>query len=261
MQQKANKIADFAILTTLLIMIMSLNACKGDVKKGDKVPVQKTTTNEVLQFELDLYQRAVESGDHHTAVVAIQRALLIDSSLTDLYDSLPRHYMRLTNIKSAAHYAEKSLLLDPGNIDMLQLAGYIYFEGGSFRKAEEKFSKLYELTKDLSYIYQLSQIHMNLGDVQKANKMIDLILKDETSSEVFVDLSTTTGSVQQVNIRAACYLIRANMQDSAGKAIGFLKKALQIQPNFDIARKMKDELEIMEEKEKLQKIQQRIQGR
>lgn len=244
----------------LFLIVLTVSACKP--KKDKKSSETNVDTSQVqYAFEAKVYEQSLKTGDHHSSVVAINRMLLLDSTQTHLYDSLTKHYFALSNVKSAVYFAEKSLELDPGNIKSLELAAYIYFEGGSFVKAEEKFNKLYELTKGHKYLYQLSQIHAYMGDNKKANQIIDMVLNDPEADNIMVDLATANGNVQEVKIKAACWFVRANLQDGPKQALPYIKKALQLQPNFDIARAMKNEFEIQIEKQNMIDIERRIKGR
>lgn len=238
---------------TSLIVVASCN------KKTKTKTVSIENGNSAFEFENALYQQAYNNGDHHTAVVAINRMLILDSTQTHFYDSLSRHYIAIGNANSASYYAEKALTLDPGDVKMLELAGYIYFEGGSFRKSEEKFSKLYQVTKELKYLYQLSQIYGYMGDVKKSTEMTDMILKDAAADDYMVEIATSEGQVQMVKIKAAAYFVKANLQKSPKLILANLSKALSIQSDFEIARKIKDEMELQQKMEETQAMERRLE--
>lgn len=236
-----------------LLLIMS--ACS---KKKTGPIVSSDGSAAAYAFEEALYGQAYNNGDHHTAVVAINRMLLIDSTQTHYYDSLSRHYVALGNARSASLYAEKALEQDPGNLKMLEMAGYIYFEGGSFKKSEEKFNKLYDLTKEHKYLYQLAQVYGYMGDIRKSNEMTDLILKDPAADSVFIDVATSDGQMQMVQIKAACHFVKANLQKTPRLAMGYLQKALSIQPNFELARKIRDEMELQQKMQEAQETEAKL---
>ena len=246
---------DLVLTSTILVLFLGILSSCSNNQGGAQ---QAAGFKEQLELERKIYEKAKQTGDHHTAVVSLNRMLALDSSLVRYHDSLPRHYLALSNVKSAAYYAEKSLEQDPGNEKMLELAGFVYFESGSFKKAEEKFTKLYEITQEAKYLYQLSQIYGYMGDRKKGNEMIEMILKDNSLDDVYVDLATTTGAVQDVKIKAAAWFVRANLQDNPKQALPFIKKALQVQPDFEIARKMKDEFELQIEQEKAMQYERKL---
>jgi tetratricopeptide (TPR) repeat protein len=243
------------LLLTFSAPILLLFSCKNN---SSTTNLSSSEIESSLEFEKKVYEKAYEIGDHHTCVSAVTRILLLDSTQTHYYDSLTRHYLAISNANSSIYYAEKSLLLDPGNTKMLEMAGYVYFEAGSFQKSEEKFQKLYQITNDLKYVHQLSQIYGYMGNLEKANQMTDLIINNEEANDMFIDMASPDGQVQNIKIKAASWLVRANLAKSVNQAIASLNKALAIQPNFAVAKRMKEELEMQEAMEYSKKLDDRL---
>jgi tetratricopeptide (TPR) repeat protein len=243
------------LLLTFSAPILLLFSCKNN---SSTTNLSSSEIESSLEFEKKVYEKAYEIGDHHTCVSAVTRILLLDSNQTHYYDSLTRHYLAISNANSSIYYAEKSLLLDPGNTKMLEMAGYVYFEAGSFQKSEEKFQKLYQITNDLKYVHQLSQIYGYMGNLEKANQMTDLIINNEEANDMFIDMASPDGQVQNIKIKAASWLVRANLAKSVNQAIASLNKALAIQPNFAVAKRMKEELEMQEAMEYSKKLDDRL---
>jgi tetratricopeptide (TPR) repeat protein len=245
----------------IILLSLFLIACqKSNVKKGS-APQAAASENTDLSLEYKVYAIAQSSGDYHSAIHSILRILATDPAQIKFYDTLSRLYLASGNTRSAAFYAEQSLETNPDNQGMLELAGYIYFEGGAFRKSEEKFKKLYQITKEPKYLYQLSQIYGYLDDKKKANEMLDMVLSNNNLDNYLIDLSTSTGGLQEVKIKAACWFVRANLQNTPQQALPYIKKAIQIQPNFEIARKVKEEFEIQIQREELEKVNRRLNQR
>lgn len=237
---------------TLVVIVLSFFVLGCKQKNTGVSPASPENNKAAYDFELALYQQAYKTGDHHTAIVAINRMLLIDSTQTHFYDSLSRHYIAIGNATSAGYYAEKALTLDPGDVRMLEIAGYIYFDAGAFKKAEEKITKLYQITKEPKYLYSLAQVYTYMGDPKRANEMADIILNDSASDQIYVDVSTSTGETQSVKIKAAAYFVKANLQQSPKSIISYLAKAIAVQPDFEIAKKIKEDMEVQA---KMQEIQ------
>lgn len=236
----------------IFLMIVSFFAFGCKQKTKGIAPAGQENNKTAYDFEMALYNQAYKTGDHHTAIVAINRMLLIDSTQTQFYDSLSRHYIAIGNPNSAAYYAEKALTLDPGDIKMLEIAGYIYFDAGAFKQAEEKITKLYQITKEPKYLYSLAQVYTYMGDPKRANEMTDIILNDAATDNIFVDVSTSTGELQSVKIKAAAYFVKANLQQSQKNIISYLSKAISIQPDFEIAKKIKEDMEVQAKMKEIQ---------
>jgi tetratricopeptide (TPR) repeat protein len=243
------------VLLTFSAPILLIFSCKNN---STSTNLSSSDIQNSLDFEKKVYEKAYEIGDHHTCVSAVTRILLLDSTQTHYYDSLTRHYLAISNANSSIYYAEKSLLLDPGNTKMLEMAGYVYFEAGSFQKSEEKFQKLYQITNDLKYVHQLSQIYGYMGNLEKANQMTDLIINNEDANDMYIDMASPDGQVQNIKIKAASWLVRANLAKSVSQAVASLNKALAIQPNFAVAKRMKEELEMQEAMEYSKKLDDRL---
>ncbi|MCK9481338.1 MAG: hypothetical protein M0R38_06220 [Bacteroidia bacterium] len=242
----------FNIIFALFAFSLSIFVFGCKQKNKGSAPATSGNEQSAYEFEKALYQHAYNIGDHMTAIIALNRMLVMDSTQTQYYDSLSRHYIALGNSNSAAYYAEKALALDPGDVRMLEIAGFIYFDAGDFKKAEEKINKLYQITKEPKYLYSLSQVYAYMGDIKKSNEMTDLILKDGAIDNLYVDVSTSTGQVQSVRIKAAAYFVKANLVQNPKTVVSLLGKALAIQPDFEVAKKIKEEMEVQN---KMQEIQ------
>jgi len=105
------------LLSALFIL---LTAC-GSTAHLKKPPVQ----HNALQLKArDYYLNGIfkqQDGDYNEALVAFYQALQYDSSSASIYNSIAENHMKLAHFESAKLYLHKSLLLQPENIEALEL--------------------------------------------------------------------------------------------------------------------------------------------
>jgi tetratricopeptide (TPR) repeat protein len=211
----------------LIITVMSIIvACK---------PSNNSNTSDYEKVLSKSYQ----IKDYHTAIAAIQMLLVQDSTQKQYLDSLPELYVAVRNMDAAEHYTDLALKDKPNNEKLMQLKALCLENKGDFEGTLDIMNKLYVSTKKLSYLYQLTAIQLQGGDLDNAKKGIKSLEDQMANSTDSVDFMLSETEKQKVPIRSAVYHLKAytlaQNRDLMG-AKDYWEKALKEYPQFMAAR-------------------------
>ena len=245
------------ICVTFYSISMLLIACNSGKNENAK-SVDNIVDNTDFIFEEKLYKQALMDGDKHTAINSVNRMLLMDSTLLHFHDTLALLYFASNNMIGSINHAKIALKNAPDNLKMLELLAFMEQNSGEFDGAIEKFTRLFQVTQEYKYKYQLASVYYYKGDDKSANKIADDILAENLPDNIVVDLSTPDGRNQNVSINAASYFVKANLTENKNLMKSYLMKALKIQPDFQTASYMLEELEVQIKMDNIKQMEQKL---
>lgn len=245
------------ICVTLYSISLLFVACDSGKGKNEN-SVDNIVNKSEFEFEERLYKKALLDGDKHTAINSVNRMLLMDSTLLHFHDTLALLYFASNNMIGSINHAKIALKNAPDNLKMLELLAFMEQNSGDFDGAIEKFTRLFQVTQEYKYKYQLASVYYYKGDDKSANKIADDILAENLPDNIVVDLSTPDGRNQDVSINAASYFVKANLTENKNLMKSYLNKALKIQPNFQTAAYMLEELEVQIKMENIKQMEQKL---
>jgi tetratricopeptide (TPR) repeat protein len=209
-----------------LALLLTLVACKQEAAQN------KNNYEQMLN-------RSLQVKDYQTAITAIHLLLLSDSTQRQYLDSLPELYVAVRNIDAAEFYTDLALKSAPNNEKLMQVKALCLENKGDFEGTLDLMNKLYATTNKITYLYQITAIQLQGGDMDNAAKGLkNLETKMENSTDS-VDFMLSATEKQKVPIRAAVYHLKAytlaqNRDLMAAK--GLWEKALKEYPQFVAAR-------------------------
>lgn len=116
--------------------------------------------NELLyEAYLFIAKIEVETNNYEKAISFLKKAEPLYSNYWELYFYYAKCYYGLDMQEHSVLSIEKSIKLNPRELQHYSLAGKIYIKNGEYLKAEKNFKKFVELSQDVS-----SEIYAELGE-------------------------------------------------------------------------------------------------
>jgi tetratricopeptide (TPR) repeat protein len=207
------------------LMVMSLFACT-----EKKEPIK----SQIKVYE-NLYEQALGFKDGPTAIMALNRILLLDSSNLQYSDSLAGLYIKTGNYNGGLQLAQKVFAADNSNYRILELMGLANQQLGNYPEAVGNFNRLFEKSGDPKYRYQVATLYFESEDFGAADSISTEILARGRDTSTIIEMSPA-GVLEQVPIEAACYnlkaMIEAEGKSNFNQSVDYLRKALEIYPEF-----------------------------
>ncbi len=200
---------------------------------------------------LKLYEQAYTNHDYHTAIVHLNELVTVDSSnIEDYYDSLAFYYLKkVENFYAGKKIVEKGIVMFPDNIKMLEYQSIFKSADGKLDEANTLLDKAYKLSNKYRYLYMKATLLVQGNDmkVEEFTQLLRKILDDPNYKKEYVEDQISTDYPEQlVDLRAKIYIDFAQlslqlMKDKPG-CNTYLDSALRIQPDFQKALYMKEQL-------------------
>lgn len=194
--------------------------------------------------EQKVFENARKVGDRGTCITALHRIAVLDSSATWVSDSLAYYYYFYTqNPKAAGHYVDISLKLKPDDIGMNELKAKVDIQQQKDSAGIARFEKLWNRTKDYTYLYNIAATHILTGRVVKADSIVVSLLKLNPipAGNVRIEVAEAN-SQQQIPIEAAFTYLKSYlvlMNGERALAMKMIERCLELKPDFMLAQDMK----------------------
>jgi hypothetical protein len=195
-------------------------------------------------FEQKVFENARNVGDRGTCITALHRIAVLDSSATWVNDSLAYYYYFYTqNPKAAGHYVDISLKLKPEDIGMNELKAKVDIQQQKDSAGIARFEKLWNRTKDYTYLYNIAATHILTGRIAKADSIVVSLLKLNPipAGNVRIEVAEAN-SQQQIPIEAAFTYLKSYlvlMNGDRALAMKMIDRCLELKPDFMLAQDMK----------------------
>jgi hypothetical protein len=216
----------------------------------------KESAQDLKNKEYKIYKNALASYDYVLAASQLARLSEIDTANRKIYyDSLSFfHYFYLMDPNSvrpnnaAYYYTLKGLDLNPNNEFLLETKGKLDLEDHRDTMALGIFNRLYKKTGDLTYLYEITFVQLQINSNLKfTDSIINKVTKNIESELKTVRLDYLQEKFQQeVPAKAAFLYLRAviqfGVQQNKQKAIKTLEEILKIAPDYYYAKGMLQQL-------------------
>jgi tetratricopeptide (TPR) repeat protein len=186
-----------------------------------------------------MLSKSYQIKDYQTAITAIHLLLQQDSSQRQYLDSLPELYVAVRNMDAAEYYTDLALKNKPSDEKLMQLKSLCLENKGDFEGTLDLLNKLYVSTQKITYLFQVTALQLQGGDMDNAKKGIKSLEEKMATSKDSVDFMLSATEKQKVPLKAAVYHLKAyslaQNRDLMG-AKGYWEKALGEYPQFMAAR-------------------------
>lgn len=220
----------------LPFFLLSFSAC--DKKNADQNAPADSKENPEAAHDLKLYELHYGRGDINSAIYALNSLITRDTSYSYYLDTLALMYYREGNAEACASVVDELSQKRPEDKALLELGGVAHQAAGNLAAAAEYFEQLHRVTGDLKYRYQVATILLNMGEFAQTIQYADEIIAKKESRTLDVELPNPRGQLIKTKLLSAAYVLRGYAQGSTGKkeeAITSFRKALEVDPNFELA--------------------------
>ncbi|MDH5609334.1 MAG: hypothetical protein OEY56_07620 [Cyclobacteriaceae bacterium] len=192
-----------------------------------------------FQRQIFIYQLAKKYNDATMVKTALYNILSIYPSNTNILDSLALMYFDYQQYASAALVSADIVKMYPDDLLATEIAAISFEQLGVKDRALKYYEKLYLGNNSLALLYQISFMQYSLKRITEAEVNLDLLTGNAESENFTLIFPTTANDSQDVSLRAAAFRLRALIESEKGNkqaAKDLLKKALEIQPDFQVAK-------------------------
>ncbi|MGK7388972.1 MAG: tetratricopeptide repeat protein [Candidatus Cyclobacteriaceae bacterium M2_1C_046] len=197
------------------------------------------------QHYSQIYQRALRYNDISAAKNALYNLVSMYPQNDSLLYSLSVIYFQTQQYASAALTARDVLTLNPNNIGAIELSAISFENIGAQEKAIEAYENLYLQTDDYQALYKMAFLQYEADKLDQALTNADILLNRKESAELTVTFTGPDKQPKDYPIKAAIFNLKGLIAKEQGKteeARNFFNQALEISPEFTMAKENLNEL-------------------
>lgn len=217
------------------------------VAQNDKnsEPKQATAQQVLAGHYARTYQAAMRYNDYSVAKQALYNILVEYPNNDSILYSLSLLYYQSQQNASAALTANDVLALNPDNVGAMEIAANALERLGAKDRALEKYEDLYLKTDDYNALYKMAFLQYDLKKYGEAMANVDILLGKKETEELTATFSGGGNEQEEFPIKAALYNLKGLIykgQDNKNEAKANFEKALEIAPEFELAKNNMEEL-------------------
>lgn len=203
-------------------------------------PAQKPITQSALYTQhLRKYAVAARWNDYEVAKQALYDLILINPSNDSLIYTLAYYYYEKEQFASAMLVSQELLTRNPKSIDYLQLSAASCEAVGVLDKALQNYESLYLLTDDITLLYKICFLQLDLKRFTECSTNVDILLSKPEVDTVKVAFNDAENRPKEYLMRVAVLnlkgLISIELGDK-GSAKKYFEEALSTAPDFQPAK-------------------------
>jgi len=212
---------------------------------------QKLTKKDYLKIEKDVYHKALNNYDLDAAKNAIYQIIAVEGEQSEYMDSLAFVYFNQQNYLSCLKVSEE-ILQKEEKLPILELKAVSLENLNAVKEAITAYEKIFAKKKEPYIAYKLASLQQKIKRSAEAYTTLKSVENGKFPEKASIVFPTAKkGETQQVPLQAAYYhLIAMSSYDlhNYDLAIQYFDKALQIYPDFFVAKQNKQAIELMKQK-------------
>jgi tetratricopeptide (TPR) repeat protein len=186
-----------------------------------------------------LYSMGIRYQDPTLKALAAANLYVLDTTQKQWRDSLFLAYREGSALLPLSVLAPELYQEKPKDTLVLETMATLALAKQDLQNAVLYQQKLFELTKNPIYQYQMIVSYTDMGNLEQARKIAEEMLNDSGYANRTIPIQINENQFQNVHIHAAAYNVLgfyAFRQNQFQKAKMYFEKALKIQPDFVLAR-------------------------
>jgi tetratricopeptide (TPR) repeat protein len=207
---------------------------------------------ELYSIKEKTFRLAMKYNDLEVAKFALFEMMVLKPELVNLKDSLNILYFNLGNYRENIILSNELLenTKSPSYATNLEIRAIAYQNLGQIKESLEDYEKLYALTKNIYYLYQIASLQYELKRYGECNETISKILDLNEAEKTKITITIDNRMQQKVSLKAAVLNMRGvlaletNQYEVAKKNF---KEALSLEKDFILAY---NNLQLVEMKQK-----------
>lgn len=211
---------------------------------------QKQIPADSIPFEVRkqayIYTLAKKYNDPVVARMALYNLIATNPNSTTILDSLALWYFDDQQFVSSALVAQDASRMDPSDLFATEVAAVSFENLGVKDRAVIYYEKLYLANNDLSTLYKLSFLQLELKRYGEAINNADALIENPKSATMKLLFPINQNDTQEISMKAASIRLKGMIElDRGNKALAkeFYQKALALEPNFVILKQQIAELD------------------
>jgi tetratricopeptide (TPR) repeat protein len=229
----------FLILSLLCVAIFSYR------------PAMAQQSNEIknslyYRIQKAIYNRAIKYNDVNMAINALYNLTTMEPQNDSLLFSLAYLYFDNQNYFSSVLTLNDVLLLNPENVQALEMKAVALERVGAREKAMEAYESLYlKSDTNLTYLYKVAVFQYELKRYSESKTNIDILLSKPRADEIMLMFPAEDEQDQEIPMRASLHNLKGLIAKDSGNVEEAKKQfaiALEISPDFFLAKKNLTEL-------------------
>jgi tetratricopeptide (TPR) repeat protein len=216
---------------------------------------QKLTTQAYKNIEQvkhkNIVKQALLYNDAATAINSMHTIIALEGANSSYKDSLALTYFRAKNFVSCHLLTKELLQKTPNNLALLEINAISLQNLRATKEAITAYETLFAKTNNMYHGYQLANLQFDIKRLAEANTTITKVLSCNVLENALLQFNVDKETTQQVPLKAAAYnlqgLLAFQLKDTAMAASAF-KAALEITPDFALAKQNREALAKMEQK-------------
>lgn len=199
----------------------------------------------MYRMQRGIYHRAFKYGDINAAATALYNLCVMDPQNDSLLFVLGYLYFDNQKYLSATLTLTDVLMLNPDNIEALEMKALSLEQIGAFDRSLEDFESLYLKTNSSTYLYKVVIFQYRLKRYKEAKTNIDILLSKKEADELKIYIPGENDEQQEVIMRASLHNLKGMIAREEGNVTEAKKQfgiALEVQTDFYVAKVNLDEI-------------------
>ena len=227
-----------------VLLVLSCLAVTAFSQPGKKTATLPPTT---VETHKTVYNMALKTGETNVALISLYYIVAEEGSKSAYKDSMAILYFNMGSYTQCEIVAAEIVkdnadtVAKGGKLPVLEVLALSQSALGKTKEAIASFEKLLPLTNEMFHAYRLAELqflYKRYGESVESIKKAEN-LKNSLSSPITIDMGNN--QAQQVQLEAAVMNLKGFIwmelyPNELDKAIGYFSKALEIQPNFVLAK-------------------------
>jgi len=199
----------------------------------------------VYRMQKGIYQRAMKYNDVNVATNALYNICLLESQNDSILFVLAYLYFDNQRYFSSALTLNDVLLLNPNNLQALEMKAMSLEQIGAIDKSLEDYESLYLKSNNINFLYKMVIFQYELKRYKEAKTNIDILLSNKEADEIKIFFPDENQQNQEVVMRASLHNIKGLVAKVEGNTTEAKKQfgiALEVQSDFYLAKKNFEEI-------------------
>ncbi len=210
--------------------------------QGQNTKAQDTQLYKLFQMK---YVFGMKYNDSQVAKDAMYSMIAMDPNDDSLKMRLCYYYYEQNQYPSSLFVSMDLLSRNPDQLDALRISAVSYERMGVKDKAIDAYESLYLKTNEVSVLYQVAILQFEIERYNECKTNLDIILKDPQAKALKLSFAKNETEQQEVTLEAAVYNVMGMINKQQGNkadAKKYFEQSLQIEPEFELAKKNLKEL-------------------
>ena len=196
--------------------------------------------SQISEFDLQnsIYKKAKSYNDPSVAINSLYKMIAIQPENVLLKDSLMREYLTISQWAPSYMISREILAMQPNNLFALEVSCISLQNLGLKQQALNEYESLYLKSDRIDVLYTISFLQFELKNFTESLTNLDILINNSETEEMFVSVSKSDNSVQEVLIRAQLNYLKGLIyleQSKNEDAKKYFNIALTISPDFQNA--------------------------